>query len=123
MSGSVILKKPEDRRAFQEPWQAEALATALSLEEAGVITASEWSQALGAAIKRAQAGGDRDDGETYYLHVLDALESLLRTKGLIEREELSRKKTAWEEAYLSTPHGQPVALPSTSEHHKAPTST
>ena len=80
------------------------------MQEAGVITAVEWSDALGAAIKRAQAAGDPDEGETYYHHVLDALETLLREKGLIAAGELSERKAAWEEAYRRTPHGQPVRL-------------
>ena len=94
----------------QEPWQAQALATAYGLQEAGVITAAEWSDALGAAIKRAQAAGDPDKGDTYYLHVLDALETLMRDKGLVPAGELSQRKADWEDAYRSTPHGQPVEL-------------
>jgi len=105
------LSRPDDDPPFQEPWQAQALATALGLQEAGVITASEWSEALGAAIKRAQAGGDADAGDTYYHHVLDALEALMQEKGLIAADEFSNRKTLWKEAYLATPHGQPVELP------------
>jgi len=97
---------------FREPWQAQALATALSLQEAGVITEVEWSAALGAAIKRAQANGDADLGDTYYEHVLDALETLLQAKGLVPGTELAVRKTQWEQAYRNTPHGQPVNLPS-----------
>lgn len=37
--------------------------------------------ALGAAIKKAQAAGDPDRGETYHPHVLNALEQLLADKG------------------------------------------
>lgn len=104
--------QPFDQQAPpQEPWQAQALATALGLQEAGVITAAEWSDALGAAIKRAQAAGDRDRGDTYYLHVLDALETLMREKGLVAAGELSMRKAAWEDAYRATPHGEPVVLP------------
>ncbi len=95
---------------FRELWQAQALATALSLQEAGVITATEWSVALGAAIERARAGGDPDLGDTYYDHVLDALETLLREKDLIPAEELGARKAQWNEAYLTTPHGQPVTI-------------
>ena len=95
---------------FAEPWQAQALATAMGLQEAGVLSPVEWSEALGAAIRRAQAAGDPDTGETYYLHVLDALETLLRDKGLLGDEELRARKTAWEEAYRRTPHGKPVHL-------------
>ena len=98
------------QQPFEEPWQAQALATAMGLQEVGVVSAVEWSEALGAAIRRAQAAGDPDTGETYYLHVLDALETLLRDKGLLGDEELRARKKAWEEAYRRTPHGKPVHL-------------
>ena len=111
MSGSATLSRPDEEFPLQEPWQAQALATAIGLQEAGVITAVEWSNALGAAIRRAEAAGDPDEGESYYHHVLDALETLLREKGLIDARELSKRKAEWEEAYRHTPHGQPVNLP------------
>ena len=110
MFGNAILDRPDSQPPLQEPWQAQVLATAFSLQEAGVITAAEWSTALGAAIKRAQGAGDPDNGETYYYHVLDALETLLRDKDLIEAKELSKRKSEWEEAYRRTPHGQPVNI-------------
>ena len=95
---------------FREPWHAQALATAMSLQQAGVITAVEWSDALGAAIKRAQADGDPDLGDTYYNHVLSALEAVLEHKDLIPAAELATRKAQWEEAYRNTPHGKPVRL-------------
>ncbi len=110
MFGNATLSRSDEEFPPQEPWQAQALATAFSLQEAGVITAAEWSNALGAAIRRAQAAGDPDEGESYYNHVLDALETLLREKGLIEARELSKRKAEWEEAYRRTPHGEPVNL-------------
>lgn len=110
MFGNAILDPSDHEPPFQEPWQAQALATALSLQDAGVISASEWSHALGAAIGRAQAAGDADLGDSYYFHVLDALETLLREKELVPEEELSSRKSQWEQAYRATPHGEPVVL-------------
>lgn len=104
------MNRSDNDPPFLEPWQAQTLATALGLQEVGVITATEWSNALGAAIKGAQAAGDPDEGGTYYFHVLDALETLMQEKGLIATEELSARKAQWREAYLTTPHGQPVTL-------------
>ena len=104
------MNRPDNDPPFQEPWQAQALATAFALQEAGVITAGEWSAALGDAIERARAAGDPDQGDTYYNHVLDALEILMREKGLIMAEELSTRKMQWKHAYLATPHGHPVKL-------------
>ena len=110
MFGNATLSRPDEEFPLQEPWQAQALANAFSLQEAGVITAVEWSNALGAAIRRARAAGDPDEGDTFYHHVLDALETLLREKGLIEAGELSKRKAEWERAYRRTPHGKPVTL-------------
>ena len=99
-----------DGPLFNEPWEAQALALAYRLIEEGCITRSEWAEALGAAIKRAQAEGDPDEGGTYYRHVLAAVEAVTVEKGLAGRTELSDRKQAWTEAYLSTPHGKPVEL-------------
>src|SRR6266481_605323 len=48
----------------------------MALVQAGCFSAAEWAASLGSAIKQAHAAGDRDDGSTYYNHVLDALEQL-----------------------------------------------
>ena len=60
--------RDEDGPVFREPWEARAFAMALALHEAGVFTWKEWAETLGAQIKRAQAAGDPDTGETYYRH-------------------------------------------------------
>ena len=95
---------------FEEPWQAEALALSMALLQAGRISAAEWAAGLGSAIKQAQATGDPDNGSTYYHHVLIALEALVFEKALTTRDALAARKEAWQVAYVSTPHGQPVLL-------------
>jgi len=99
-----------DGPVFREPWQAQAFALARSLEERGVFSAPEWAAALGAEIKRAQAAGDPDTGETYYHHWLAALESLVAVKGLADAATLARNREAWRRASLRTPHGAPIVL-------------
>ncbi|HEX6119795.1 MAG TPA: nitrile hydratase accessory protein, partial [Dongiaceae bacterium] len=74
------VRRAEGEPLFAEPWEAQALALAIALQQAGCFTAVEWAAALGGAIKRAQAGGDPDDGSTYYHHVLAALEHLVQEK-------------------------------------------
>jgi len=95
---------------FREPWEAQAFAMALALHERGVFTWGEWAAAIGAEIKRAQAAGDPDTGETYYLHWLAALERLVAEKGVASGETLHRTKHAWEQACERTPHGKPIEL-------------
>ena len=104
------IPRDPDGPLFNEPWEAQALAIAYRLIEEGRITREDWANALGAAIKAAQAEGDPDEGGTYYHHVLAAIESLTVEKGLTDSSELADRKQAWTEAYLSTPHGQPVEL-------------
>jgi nitrile hydratase accessory protein len=95
---------------FDEPWQAEALALSMTLMQAGRFSSDEWAASLGHAIKRAQAAGDRDDGTSYYNHVLDALEQLVLEKSITTRDALAARKEDWRAAYARTPHGRPVLL-------------
>ena len=95
---------------FREPWEAQAFAMALALHERGVFTWSEWAAALGAEIKRAQAAGDPDTGETYYRHWLAALERLVAAKGVTSSDTLHRYRDAWDHAADRTPHGTPIVL-------------
>ena len=67
------IPRDADGPVFREPWEAQAFAMTLALHERGVFTWAEWAEALGAEIKRAQAGGDPDTSETYYQHWLAAL--------------------------------------------------
>ena len=112
MPAPALPGQPCDDRGpvFAEPWQAQAFALTLNLHEAGHFTWSEWAQTLGAEIETARARGDPDLGDTYYHHWLAALERLVAEKGLTESGELGDRKAAWKQAYLHTPHGQPVTL-------------
>ncbi len=95
---------------FREPWEAQAFAMALALHERGVFTWSEWADTLSGEIKRAQAAGDPDTGETYYRHWLAALERLIAAKGVTTSETLHRYRDAWDHAADRTPHGAPIEL-------------
>jgi nitrile hydratase accessory protein len=95
---------------FSEPWEAEAFAVTLALHQQGLFSWSEWSRALAAQIRMAQAAGDADLGDTYYRHWLAALEALVAAKGASSSEELTRYRSAWGHAADRTPHGQPIEL-------------
>ena len=95
---------------FKEPWEAQAFALTLELYEAGHFTWGEWAETLGAEIEAAQARGDPDLGDTYYEHWLAALERLAAEKGLVPAGALAARQAAWKQAFLDTPHGQPVVL-------------
>jgi nitrile hydratase accessory protein len=99
-----------DGPVFREPWEAQAFAMALTLHERGVFTWTEWAAALASEIKRAQAAGDPDTGETYYRHWLATLEGLVAAKGVTTTETLHRYRHAWDHAADRTPHGMPIEL-------------
>ena len=55
---------------------------ALALHARGLFTWPEWAAMLTEEIRRAQAEGDPDTGETYYLHWLATLERIVAAKGV-----------------------------------------
>jgi len=95
---------------FREPWEAQAFAMTLGLFRQGLFTWQEWTAALVAEIGRAQAAGDPDTGETYYLHWLAALERIVAEKGITDAATLGRYRDAWRRAADRTPHGEPILL-------------
>lgn len=111
MSAPDVLSLPRLPRdaegpVFAEPWQAQAFALTLKLHEAGAFTWAEWAEALSQAL----AGDPGDDGARYYVHWVDALEGLVAAHNLAGKGELDSRRKAWKDAYLRTPHGQPVEL-------------
>jgi nitrile hydratase accessory protein len=95
---------------FREPWEAQAFAMALALYDRGLFTWPEWAAVLAEEIKRAQAAGDPDIGDTYYRHWLNALERIIAAKGVTDAQTLARYRNAWDRAAERTPHGTPIAL-------------
>lgn len=104
------LPRDDGGPVFNEPWQAQIFAMAVRLHESGQFSWAEWAEHLGAEIMAAQASGDPDLGDTYYDHWLRALEKLVAEKGLIDRDELTARRDAWDRAARATPHGEPIVL-------------
>jgi nitrile hydratase accessory protein len=102
--------RDSDGPVFREPWEAQAFAMTLALYERGLFTWPEWAATLADEIKRAQAAGDPDTGETYYQHWLNALERMVAQKGVTDPTTLKRYYDAWDRACDRTPHGQPIEL-------------
>src|SRR5205807_8317438 len=84
----AVASIPRDAQGpvFREPWEAQAFSMALALHQRGLFTWPEWAATLADEIKRAQAAGDPDTGETYYRHWLAALERLVAEKGIASLE-------------------------------------
>jgi nitrile hydratase accessory protein len=104
------LPRDTDGPVFAEPWQAQAFALAVRLSQQGHFTWKEWAAALSRELEAAAARGEPDDGSHYYEHWLAALESLVTSKRLTDRDELLARKEQWADAYRHTPHGKPVEL-------------
>ena len=104
------IPRDDDGPVFRESWEARAFAMAHLLHKRGVFTWSEWTAALGEEIKRAQAAGDPDTGETYYRHWLATLERLIAAKGVAGLAIQRRYRDAWDHAADRTPHGSPIEL-------------
>jgi nitrile hydratase accessory protein len=88
---------------FDEPWQAQVFAMAVSLNQRGLFSWSEWTKALGAEI----ASGP---GEPYFQAWLRALEKILIAKSVTSDAGLRDLKEAWRAAAEATPHGRPIVL-------------
>jgi nitrile hydratase accessory protein len=99
-----------DGPVFREPWEAQSFAMALALHRAGLFPWSEWAAMLAEEIKRAQAQGDPDTGETYYRHWQATLERMVAEKGLTDGAAIGRYSDAWSHAAKRTPHGTPITL-------------
>ena len=82
----------------------------LALHDRGLFSWPEWAAALADVIRRAQAAGDPDTGETYYRHWLAALERIVAEKGVTDAPTLARYRDAWDRAADRTPHGTPIEL-------------
>ncbi len=95
---------------FREPWEAQAFAMALHLYDRGLFQWPEWAAMLADEIKKAQAAGDPDTGETYYYHWLATLERMVAEKGVTDAGTLKRYHDAWDHAADRTPHGTPIVL-------------
>ena len=104
------IPRDDDGPVFREPWEAQAFAMALALHARRLFTWSEWAASLADEIKRAQASGDPDTGETYYRHWLANLERLIAAKGVASTDIQHRYRDAWDHAADRTPHGQSIEL-------------
>ena len=93
--------------AFDAPWQAQAFAIAVALNERGLFAWSEWTKALGTEIA---AGPSEAGNEAYFQAWLRALEKVLIAKGVASGGELHDLAEAWRAAAEATPHGQPIVL-------------
>jgi nitrile hydratase accessory protein len=95
---------------FAEPWQAQVMALAFAASQKGIFSPTQWSEALGAELRKKDDECISDERAGYYQAALRALETLLLASGMLAQETVIRRETEWRRAYLNTPHGMPVEL-------------
>ena len=100
----------KEKPPFAAPWQAQAFALTVHLNERGLFAWTEWGEEFSAHRRRSADAGVADQPDQYYLDWIAALEALLIRKGDASDEVLQSLKRAWVDAYQRTPHGDPVKL-------------
>lgn len=86
---------------FEAPWQAQVFGLTVALNERGLFTWPDWTQALGAELRQ---------GEGYWEAWLAALEGVLAARGIALPAEVAALAQRWQDAAHATPHGQPIVL-------------
>lgn len=95
---------------FEQPWHAQVFALTVAMNEAGRIEWPDWAARLSATLKRDGLDRDLDGGDDYFRAWLATLEAMLAEQGTAPASEVRILRDAWEEAFLATPHGQPVRV-------------
>ncbi len=93
---------------FEAPWHAQAFALAVALNEAGHFTWADWTERFGQQLELARKHGPLTGGDDYYTAWIACLEAILAENDTAAAKALADWKAAWTDAYLATPHGQPV---------------
>ncbi len=107
---TVCLTHDAPDPVFAEPWHAHVFAVTVALNEAGQFDWSDWASRFSVTLKRNGLDKELDGGDDYFHAWLETLETLLSDQGEAAPEDVHKLRLAWQDAYLSTPHGQPVRL-------------
>ncbi len=100
----------EEGPVFDEPWQAQAFALTVKLNEAGHFSWPEWADIFGAEIATATKEGRGCGNEDYFMCWLAALEKIVAEKGILSTDQLLTRKEEWRHANEHTEHGEPIKL-------------
>lgn len=96
--------------AFEAPWHAQVFALTVCLNEAGHFGWSDWARRFGSVLKEHGLEKELNGGDDYFTAWLMTLERLLEEIEIADPAAVERMRTAWENAYHRTAHGQPVTL-------------
>ena len=107
---SDIPVEPENSPPFTEPWHALVFALTMKMAQSGHFTWPQWAARFAGNLAQASAAGAPKDASHYDDTWLATFEELLSERGLASPQDVLALKTAWTQAYLHTPHGEPVEL-------------
>ena len=96
--------------AFEEPWHAQVFAITVALNEAGVFQWTDWANRFSAMLKHHGLARELNGGSDYFHAWIETLEDFLADQKIALPNDLQVLKSAWTQAYLQTPHGQPVKI-------------
>jgi nitrile hydratase accessory protein len=83
LEGEAALPRKNGELVFAAPWEGRAFGLAVLLSEKGAYAWDDFRTRLVGEIAQG--------GEAYYESWLDALESLLLARGLVNREEVTKR--------------------------------
>jgi nitrile hydratase accessory protein len=89
---------------------AQAFACTVHLSRRGLFTWNEWVDVFSTEIKTHPQQSGEAANAAYYRQWLAALETMVGLKGAASTTEITDRQETWRQAYLNTPHGQPVEL-------------
>ena len=97
MEGELALPRRNGELVFAAPWEGRAFGIAVALNEGGVYQWRDFQRRLAEEI--AAASSD-EEGSAYYERWLASLENLLLEHGMVTREELDARTSAYESGEL-----------------------
>ncbi len=95
---------------FEEVWHAQLFAVTVHLNEGGHFKWQDWVANFGEMLQARGLNHSQNGGHDYFVAWLDALENFLSQKGIAQLNDLRDLRIAWQYAYLSTPHGDPIIV-------------
>ena len=97
MEGELALPRSNGELVFEAPWEGRAFGIVVALNEAGTYEWGDFQRRLAAEIAAAPPD---EEGSMYYERWLASLEGLLLEYGMVAREELDARTTAYESGEL-----------------------
>tara|TARA_A100001015_G_C14882215_1_gene668918 strand:+ start:50 stop:367 length:318 start_codon:yes stop_codon:yes gene_type:complete len=104
------MKTFDPEPVFDEYWHGYLFALTVHLNGSGHFSWVEWTERLGASLKKHGIDNSLNGGNDYFVAWLDALERFLTELNVTDQNDLVLLKEAWKKAYLNTPHGAPISL-------------